>query len=88
MSEVIQRHDRDGNLISRVYKRAERRRRADQREQNAQRLRDRIGVIERPPRTFRERCLGVEEEEPPSFDFARELRKRLEERERSRKVRH
>lgn len=97
MSKPVQRFDRDlfpltadddDSWQARIYARAEARRREAERETGRQGLRDKIGVIERPPRTLREKCLGVEKEERPSFDFARELRKRIEERERSRKVRH
>lgn len=87
-SETLYRHDRDGDLITRIYRKAEKRNREDQHEQGRQRLRDRIGVVERRPKNFRERCLGVRAPEPPGFDFVTELRKRAAERERSRKVRH
>lgn len=92
-SKTVRRHDRDlrqvvDGLAERIYSRAEKRQRETKREQGRQTLRERIGVTERPARTFREKCLGIEKEEPPSFDFARELRKRFEERERNRKVRH
>lgn len=87
-SKLVHRRDRDADLVARVYKRAEKRRRADQREQGRQRLRDRIGIIERPPQNFRERCRGVVEEEERQPDFIDALRERRKERERAERVRH
>lgn len=88
MSEVVYRHDRDGDLVERVYKRAERRQYDANHEQGRQRLRDRIGAIERPPRTLRETCLGVGEPEPEQPDFIDALRARRKERERRERLRH
>jgi len=87
-SETLYRHDRDGDLITRVYRKAERRQREDQHEQGRQRLRDRIGFTERPPKNFRERCRGVREEETRQPDFVDALRARRKEREAARRVRH
>ena len=88
MSKTVQRRDRDADLVTRVYKRAERRQREDEREQNRERLRNKIGFVGRPPKNFRERCLGIREAVEREPDFIDALRARREERERSERVRH
>ena len=91
-SKLERRHDRDARgvegLTERVYSRAEKRQREKQREQGHQSLRDRIGIRERPPRTLREKCLGIEKEETRQPDFIDALRERRKEREREQRVRH
>lgn len=87
-NETVLRHDRDGDLVERVYRRAERRLHESSKEEGRQRLRDRIGFVGRPPKNFRERCLGVREEETREPTFIDALRERREKRERKERVRH
>jgi hypothetical protein len=94
-SEIVYRHDRDGHrvadagVVNRVSLAAAKRNREAEREAARQNLRDKIGV-ERPPKTLRERILGVHPAEPPpsGFDVVKALRERRKERERQQRIRH
>jgi hypothetical protein len=97
-SKLVRRHDRDlrpilsstdgdDNWQSRIYAKAEARQRESKHEEGRARLRKLIG-LEDPPRTLREKCLGVGEPKTRQPTFVERLRQVRAERERRERIFH